>query len=120
MDEITCAGRDGAVFHYHAVQRADLDRPFVSWVLVLEGSDPPLDPQRVTAAEVLGDLVSMEIRPDDAFAMVETNSERMLQFAREQRDGTSEDRRGDWQEIVSRLTAEIEELRRAAGSLTRP
>ena len=79
---ITCHGMDGSVFNYHAVNDEVLGPGEMGWILIVKNSPTPIAPQRVSAAEVYGDLVSMTLDPPEARVMVRAGTERCAILSR--------------------------------------
>ena len=80
---ITSHGLDGSVFNYHAVDDEDLGPGEMGWILIVKNSPTPIAPQRVSAAGVYGDLVSMTLDPQEAREMIQVGTEKMRDLARE-------------------------------------
>ena len=78
MNDITCHGQDGSTWRYHAVHGVEHTPQETGWVLVVENSPTPIEPQAITASEVLGDLKAM--MPDDETVpvIVRMKTEEML------------------------------------------
>jgi len=107
---ITCHGQEGTVFDYHAVDDDDLGPNEMGWILIVKNSTPPVAPQRVSAAEVYGDLVSMTLDPQEAREMVRAGTEKMRDLARERANTADDEEAAAWGERADVTAAQLEEL----------
>jgi hypothetical protein len=89
---ITTLGQDGTRFRYYAMHGDDVAPEHVGWVLVVDGKHE-MAPQRVSAAEVAGDLESMQVGDDLPWLLeiLRSHTSDMLDelIAREQRPGAN-------------------------------
>jgi hypothetical protein len=107
---ITLHGTDGSVFNYYAVDDEDLGPGEMGWTLIVENSPAPIAPQRVSAAEVYGDLVSMTLDPQEAREMVQAGTEKMRDLAREHAGTADAEEARAWGERADAMAAQLEEL----------
>ena len=103
--KITCHGIDGSVWRYYAIYGPDLAPEETGWVLVVTGVPGLEDAQRLTPAEVVGDVRSMVEDASMAEAITRMETEAMLE--------TLESRRPPDVALVARIA----ELRRDLGEL---
>jgi hypothetical protein len=109
---ITLHGTDGSVFNYYAVDDEHLGPGEMGWILIVENSPTPIAPQRVSAAEVYGDLVSMTLDPQEAREMVQAGTEKMRDLARERASTAAAADAKAWGKCANAMAAELEELAR--------
>ena len=83
--KITCHGHDGSVWRYYAIYGPDLEPEETGWVLVVDGIPSLRDPQRLTAAEVVGDVESMHADASAAVALVRLEARAMLRMLESRR-----------------------------------
>lgn len=79
MNDIVVQGENGSIFLYTAVHGPEFSPEETGWVLVVENSPQPLDPQTLSAAEVLGDLRSMEMTSPPPEELVRFFTELMIE-----------------------------------------
>lgn len=83
---ITCRSQDGVtVFEYYALRDAGVPSEHVGWVLIVDGPTP-VGPAALTAAELIGDLHSMQIDDDGIHDLIRACTEEMLAELRSRPD----------------------------------
>lgn len=105
---ITAVGEDKeTIFKYYAYYGEHVPTHHVGWILVVDGPTP-LPAQRVSAAEVAGDLLSMKIDDDGMHYLLRTTTETMLEDLKTRTQ--SQDPADAGVRRISELTTELAEL----------
>ena len=78
-DAITVRSTDGSTWIYRALYGPDYSAEETGWVLTVENSVPPLDPQWVTPEEAIGDLESMGLTDPPPAEIVIFFTQQMIQ-----------------------------------------
>lgn len=118
MDDIVVGGTDGSTWRYHALHGPDYSPQETGWVLVIENSPQSIDPQALTAADVVGDLHSMQATDPSPEAIVRFHTEQMIKTLESQ--ATELERQGKASNGErKRIAALLGELEALAGTQAR-
>ena len=79
---VTVRSTDGSTWTYRALYGPEYSAAETGWVLTVENSVPPLDPQWVTPGEAIGDLESMGLTDPPPAEIIVSFTEHMIQEAR--------------------------------------
>ena len=94
MNSITCHGTDGGTMTYYAVTGEHVPPEYHGWACVVEDADGErMDPHKLSAAEVVGDLLSMEIDREEILGQVRLFTEGIIEALDDQ--GRAAQARGD-------------------------
>lgn len=111
--DITFVGESGSRFSHFAFRGSAYSPGETGWVLVIDNAPEAIDPQALSAAEVLGDLRSMMPSDSSVPVMVEHFTDEMISAL--ERGDAAPARHADEPDAAERLDQLREERRAAFG-----
>jgi len=85
MHHISVSGTDGSEWTYMACSGRRFVPQEIGWILLVEGSRTPIEPQMLTVEEVVGDLKAMLPDDESHLGLVEPMTRWMISDLREGR-----------------------------------